>query len=103
MKIVNKLDFILDEVRREAESLDDYGQLQIHIQKHAGDVGKTEVVKITSTRLTGPEPNVAATTIIFELIKSIQDAEETGQLTFSVKFNHGNANILQVQDFKVIS
>ena len=93
-------DKVLGNIEFELQGLADFDQLQIHIQKHAGGYGKTEIVKVAQTRIDGEEPNVTATSMIFQLIKAMQEAGESGQLTFSLKFTNGYVRLVSVQDFK---
>ena len=87
-------------IQSEIEELGDFDQLQVHIKKHLGKISKTEMVKITSVKIDGNEPNVIATTIIFNLIKALQLSQDSGQLTFTLKFNKGFVTNLSTQDFK---
>ncbi len=90
----------LQMIEHEIKELGEFDQLQVHVKKHLGKITKTEMVKISSVKIGGNEPNITATTIIFELIKALQLAQESGQLTFSVKFTNGQIVQLTTQDFK---
>ena len=99
---MNEIDNLLLTIRQQLETLPDFGQLQFHLKKHLGNFSNTDLVKVTSIKFTDNDPNVTATTAIFQMIKAIQDSEETGTLTFSLNFKHGKAEQMQVQDFRKI-
>lgn len=94
---------LLTQIASQIASLPDYGQLQIHIKKHA-DLGKAfsnaDYVKVTTFRYTDNEPNVSCTTDMLRLIKQITDANLTGSLGFNITFRKGRADLMQVQDFQ---
>jgi hypothetical protein len=99
---MNDIDQLSLSIRKQLESLPDFGQLQIHVKRHLGTFNNTDVVKISSTKFNGSDTNVTATAMIFQLIKSIADAHETGTLSFNVSFKAGQAELMQVQDFRKI-
>lgn len=99
---MNDIDHILASLKQQLQALPDYGQLQVHLKRHRGEYHNTDVVKISSTRFTDPDANVAATTMIFQLIKAIADARDTGNLTFNITFKSGQAEQMTVQDFRKI-
>lgn len=96
------IDFLMQSIRKQLEDLPDFGQLQIHVKRHLGEFGNTDLVKVTSIKF-GDDPNVNATTAIFQMIKAIADAGETGTLSFSINFKHGEAELMQVQDFSKLA
>lgn len=96
---MNDIDFLMQSIRKQLEELPDFGQLQVHIKRHLGEFGNTDLVKVTSIKF-NDDPNVAATTAIFQMVKAIADAGETGTLTFSVNFKKGEAEKMSIQDFK---
>ena len=91
---------ILKNIGDQLDKLPDYGQLHFHVKKHSGRLSKTDMVKMTSHKFDGVEPTIEATTKIFRLIKTVQDASLTGTLTFSLSFKGGLAEQLLVQDFQ---
>lgn len=99
-KPLSDTELLMLNIRRQLDELPDYGQLQMHIKRHAGKFSNTDAVKMTSVRFTEKDPNVAATTRIFQLIKAVADAKLTGTLAFSINLKNGIAEQMMVQDFK---
>ncbi len=97
---MNDVDQIISSIRKQLEAVPDYGQIQLHLKRHRGEFHNTDVVKITSTKFDQHDPNVMATTMMFQLVKSIADAAETGTLSFSLNFKNGQAEQMTVQDFR---
>ena len=91
---------ILQDISMQLDTMPDFGQLQIYIKAHLGQIGKADMVKMTTTKYTDNDPNVSVTTDIYRMIKAMADAGVTGSLGFSINFKHGQAETLQVQDFK---
>ncbi len=93
---------ILQMISAELDNLDDFGQLQMHLKKHTGYYSNADIVKMTSVKFTDNEPNVTAGARIIRLIKGINDTNLTGSLSFTLKFDKGQAEQMLVQDFKKI-
>lgn len=94
---------LLAQIDQQLTALPDYAQLQIHVKKHA-DFGKqfsnADVVKITQHKYTQHEPNVHCAQDVMSLMKQLTEARLTGAITFSITFKKGNAELMQVQDFR---
>jgi len=97
---MNEKASLLQQISDQLDGLEDFQQLQIHIKRHAGKFSNTDYLKIAPLRYTTNEPNVTCTSDILRLIRGVTDAELTGNLTFSVTFKHGKADMMTVQDFK---
>lgn len=97
---MNESEDILELIALQLNQMPDYGQLQIHLKRHAGKYSNTDLVKMTPHRYTDNEPNVTCTTDILGLIKQIADAGVDGSLGFSITFKKGRADLMQVSDFK---
>jgi len=91
---------ILSMIESQLAQMPDFGQLQIHLKRHAGKFSNTDLVKMTPYRYSSSDPNVSCTSDILTLIKQIADAKLDGSLSFSVTFKEGNADLMQVQDFR---
>lgn len=91
---------LMKQIEAQLATVPDFGQLQIHIKKHVGNFSNTDYVKMTSYKYSDNDPNVTCTSDIFKLIKGIADAGVTGSLGFSITFKKGNADLMQVSDFK---
>ena len=91
---------ILQMIETQLSQMPDFGQLQIHLKRHAGKFSNTDLVKMTPYRYTDTDPNVSCTSDILTLIKQIADAKLNGSLSFSITFKSGDADLMQVQDFK---
>lgn len=93
---------LLQDIGIQLDSMPDFGQLQIFVKSHLGGIGNADMVKMTTTKYTDNDPNVTLATDIYRMIKTMADAQVNGSLGFSVTFKRGNAETMQVQDFRRI-
>ena len=93
-------DLVLADISRQLDSLPEFGQLQITVKAHVGQIGRVDIAKLTTTKYNDSDANVSATTDIYQLIKRMADAKVNGNLGFSLTFKHGLAETLAVQDFR---
>lgn len=93
---------LLDDIALQLDTMPEFGQLQIFVHSHIGQIGKADIVKMTTTKYTDNEPNVSCTTDVFRMIKALSDAGVSGNLGFSITFKDGLAETMAVQDFRKI-
>lgn len=95
-------DLIIQDIERQLDSMPMFGQLQIYIKSHVGEIGKADMVKMTTTKYEDNDANVSATADIFRMIKAMSTAGVSGSLGFSITFKKGQAETMAVQDFRKI-
>jgi hypothetical protein len=96
---LSDIDEVMTTIRSQLSALPDFAQVQLHVKKHVGSFGKTDVVKTTTFMFSDNEPNVTAATQVFQLMKNLAEAQIDGSLSFTVQFKKGRAQQMQVQDF----
>jgi hypothetical protein len=96
---------ILNIISAQLDTMSDFSQLQIFVKKHLGQYSNVDVMNNTTQKFTDNEPNVTAATQIYKMIKlaslSAQQTSRPTSLGFNLSIDkNGNANQMQVQDFK---
>lgn len=91
---------IMASIEQQLDTMPQFGQLQIYIKSHMGEANRVDIVKLNTVKYTEQEPNVTCAADIYSLIKAIAAAKLDGTLGFSITFKHGQADIMQTQDFK---
>jgi|FreactcultureFD7_1027221.scaffolds.fasta_scaffold00292_27 hypothetical protein len=87
------------------ERMEDYGQLQVFIKRHGGQITSIDTNYTSTMKFTEKDPNVVAVSNILTLFKAATASSESIGRKTTLGFNviideHGRANIMQVQDFK---
>jgi ArsR family metal-binding transcriptional regulator len=90
----------LDQIIQDAHSSMSYGTVSLTVKKHEGNITTVDTTKITSNQVTG---NAQALTVIGSMLKLMHEAEESGNLTFTVTLDKGDAKRLMTQDFKRVN
>lgn len=92
-------------ISEQMDRMEDYGQLQIFVKKHKGAFMNIDVNYTSTKRFTDTDPNVTAAGDILTLLKAATASSASIGKKTTLGFNviideRGQANIMQVQDFK---
>lgn len=98
---------VLQIIGKQLDRIGQFGQLQITVKNHLGELSNIDFVHLTSERIRTPEPNVTAATKVYEMLKgaSISAAQmrKPTTITFSIDLNRdGEADRISVQDFQKV-
>jgi hypothetical protein len=77
-----------------------YGTVSFTIKRHESRTTTIDSTKITSNQVDG---NAQALTVIGTMLKLMKEARETGNLTFTITLERGEAKRLMNQDFKRVN
>lgn len=87
----------LQELIAEAERDLLYGTVQFTLKKSAGNITTVDTTRITRRKVSG---NAEALTTIGTMLKLLRESGETGNLTFTVTLDKGEASQLMTHDFR---
>ena len=73
-----------------------FGTVTFTLKKSRGLVTTVDTTKITDRKVTG---NAQALTLVGSMLKMLADAHETGNLTFTITMQKGEAGHLMTHDF----
>lgn len=100
---MNDTQALLKQIETQLLKVPDFGQLQIHVKKHVGTFSNTDYVQMATYRYKASDKETANADCagdIVSLMKTIQAADMSGSLGFSITFKKGKAEVMAVQDFK---
>jgi hypothetical protein len=86
----------LHEIVDEAVAGIDFGTVTLTIKRSNSLSTTVDLTKITRRKV---QDNAQALTLVGTMLKLLKEAEDTGNLTFTVTVNKGNATELMVHDF----
>lgn len=92
-------DSILELIHK-AEQETPYGTIALTIKRHESRTTTIDLTKITSQPVSG---NAQALTIIGTMLRLLAESKESGNLTFTITLEKGNAKRLLPQDFKRVN
>lgn len=75
----------------------DFGTIQFTVKRHDSHVSSVDAQKMTSHMTTG---NEQALSIVIALLKAAKATEETGNMTFTINLDKGEASRVIVQDMR---
>lgn len=87
----------LDEVIQSAEEGLQFGTVTLTLKKSDGNITTVDVTKISRRRVSG---NAQALTLVGSMLKLLSESRDTGNLTFTITLNKGQAEQLMTHDFR---
>lgn len=86
----------LEAIIAEAHQAVEFGTVTLTLKKSQDRVVTVDTTRITRRKVTG---NAQALTLIGSMLKLLKEAEDTGNLTFTISLNKGEAEQLMTHDF----